>query len=351
MVLNPELYRLLTHEFGKVKIVNDGLRRIEGRTATGYLVEERGEHYSVCCPLCGDDRFRLSICYRWLTKSLFSNNRNTTLAHCYNEGCPVTEPEFYQPLIDKMELLEAGLLELDDIVVPDTMVADAVQKLRLPTGLIPLKSLPYSHEAWKFLGTKYPQLPKDVFVKAAASFSGVVDPVVPSAYRRVIFPITWGGEVVAWQGRAIDTDVSARWFLPPGFRKVLYNGDNVSEIDTLVITEGITSCLATHPQAVAIFGKELSPKLATVIKSRWQSVLIATDPETFVPDNRPNQRGKIAVDYIRKVLEPEVKVHLLKWPAVILEIARRHNSGSKISVPDAADLGPVFMRKIVEESL
>ena len=350
MVLNPQLYRLLTREYGQVKLINAGHHRVEARAGDKYVVEDRGEHYSVCCPVCGDDRFRLSVSYRWLSTG-GTVHRNKTLAHCYNEDCGVTEPEFVDPLIEKLEALELGLDPGDDIPVPTLDDVLPKNALRLPTGLIPVQDLPPDHEAWSFLETKYPRLPRELFVEAGAAFAGSRDPVCPSAYRRVIFPISYEQEVVAWQGRSIDPAASMRWFLPPGFQKTLYNYDRVSPIDVPILCEGITSSLATSPNALALFGSSITNKLLNQLKSKWSSVLIATDPDTFVQDYRNNRKGLVVVDTLRTFLEPHLRVRLLQWPEVVLEVARRHNNGALVKVPDAADFGPAFMSKLVGKSL
>lgn len=46
-----------------------------------------GEVYQVCCPFCGDTRYRLDISYRWNTVNAKTNSNNLHLAKCYNEDC------------------------------------------------------------------------------------------------------------------------------------------------------------------------------------------------------------------------------------------------------------------------
>jgi hypothetical protein len=349
MVLNPNLYHLLRMEWGEVKVINQGLERIEGRDDKGnYQVVQRGEHYNVCCPLCGDSRFRLSISYCWLSTSL-GMYRNKTLAQCYNESCPVTEDEFIDPLIDTLEMIEAGLIDIpSDVVATAPQAPGEVAVIRLPGGLIPLAELEESHPAVQFIHFKYPRMPLSTFISAGVAYAAEADPLCYPAHNRLIFPIVYEGKVVAWQGRSIDVTNSMRWYLPPGFQKTLYNYDGVSEIDVPVICEGITSALACGTEGTAIFGKTITNRLMHQLKSKWETLILATDPDTFVPDFRGNLGGKVAVDDLIAYLSPHFRLRLIQWPEVVLECARRNNKGEDIKVPDAADLGSQLMQKLIQ---
>ena len=62
--LNPGLYNKLREKFGKVKVQNPGQRMV--RRATDqftYEIVAKGETYQVCCPWCGDSKFKLYVNY------------------------------------------------------------------------------------------------------------------------------------------------------------------------------------------------------------------------------------------------------------------------------------------------
>lgn len=353
MVLNKNLYSLLRMKWGAVKVINAGIERLESRDADGhYQVAHRGEHYNVCCPLCGDERFRLSISYCYLSNTLGGSYRNKTLAQCYNESCDVTSDEFVGPLIDDLELIEAGLMEVSDVYTPPAdLPASGSYAIRMPSGLVSLRELSPQHPALQFLQFKYPRVPLASFIAANASYAQERDPLCYPAYNRIIFPIVYEGEVVAWQGRSIDPTETIRWFLPSGFQKTVYNYDRVSEIDVPVLCEGITTSIACGSVGIAIFGKTITNKLLQQMRSKWGSIIIATDPDTFVPDFRGNLGGKVAVTSIVDTLAPHMRLRMIQWPEVVLELARRNNKGESVTVPDAADLGPTFMAKLIEEAV
>lgn len=350
MVLSPNLYRMLKMEFGEVKIINEGLPRLETREGNRYVVAQRGEHYNICCPFCGDDRFRLSISYCFLSTVLNGHYRNKTLAQCYNESCEdVTSDAFVDPLIEKLELIEMGVVDPTEVTIPVPAEVSGVSAMRMPTGLVSLTELPPTHPALVFLASKYPRLPLSNFVRVGAMFAAERDSLCPAAYNRIIFPIEYEGQKVAWQGRSIDPTNSLRWFLPPGFQKTLYNLDNVSDIETPVVCEGITSSLACGSTGVCLFGKTVTHKLLSQLK-RWSSLIIATDPDTFVPDFRGKLQGKVAVNELKDYLSPHFNLRFIQWPEVVLEMARRSNKGDDIKVPDAADLGSKIMQQLIMEA-
>jgi hypothetical protein len=359
-MLNPQLFAVLAKNFGDVRVTSEGIKRVEDR-APGRrpVVKERGEHYMVCCPLCGDDRYRLSISYLWLTKPPLSGRRRSELAHCYNEDCKVTAPEFYNDLLQDLHAAELGLLqeEVDKAKKRGSAGPRKRVAIRLPKGLVPLHELRKDHPALQFLCKNYPAFGKagsDVIAQYlgtqyGAAFAEMLDDLYPLVRGRVVFPIYNDGALVGWQGRAIDATVEPRWLLPPGFLKTFYNGDRVAPHETPVISEGITNAICSGPRGVAIFGKELNTIRAEEFGKRWKSAIIATDPDTFVPDNRKGGRGRIFAYELRDLLVKHVpRVRMIAWPKEVLEAATVNNNGTKTKVPDAADLGFAVMHKLID---
>lgn len=352
-MLNRPLYMVMRKHFGEVRIRNENVKRLEERMPDGKtVVFERGENYAACCPLCNDDRFRFSVSYRWLEKLPFSTRRITGLANCYNEDCAVREPEFYEPLLEDLAAAQMGLLDMSDVPAASTAVVRERRSVTLPDGLVPVKDLPADHPAAVFLRRKY-KLPLDYLSDGYdVQYANVLDDNCPRAHERVIFPIYLDGRLYSWQGRAIYNNVSPRWFLPPGFIKCFYNQDGVPPHEVPVMAEGIPAAIACGPRGIAIFGKDLNTLRAREFADRWQSVLIATDPDTFVPDNRQGGGGRVYAHILRDLLAQHVRtVKLIQWPADILELARRHNNEEDVTVPDAADLGLRRMKELIDAAL
>jgi hypothetical protein len=183
------------------------------------------------------------------------------------------------------------------------------------------------------------------------------DPLFEQARRRVVFPIYQQGLIYSWQGRAIDPDPDFKWYMPPGFVKCFYNADRVAPHQTPVIAEGITSAIACGPTGVAIFGKQINGIRAKEFGDKWKSAVIATDPDTFVPDNKKGGGGRIFALEIAALLKPFVpNIRMIVWPKDVVELATRYNNGEtidgkKIKVPDAADLGIKAMKGIIDAVL
>jgi len=353
MVLNPALYNALRYLFGEVRVSGEDVKRLENREPgeKHSTVLERGEHYNVSCPLCGDTRQRMSVSYMWLAKEFMTNNRQTHLVHCYNEECEgLRKSEFYGKVLEAIEKYELGILPSTDIVSSRT-VSRQRQKIELPNGCVPLSSLPQSHVAHQFLNTKY-SIPSSYIAKAyEVQWTETFDERYPAARNRIIFPIrNMDGELVAWQGRSLSVKDKLKWFLPAGFMKTFYNGYRVSPVNTPIIAEGITSAIACGPNGIAIFGKQLNSLRASEMGEKWGSVVIATDPETFTPDFRKGGKGRVFADEMHSLLSKYIgDVRSIRWPDDVLELARRHNLGEEgITIPDAADLGVVKMKLLLD---
>ena len=357
---NPALYRVLCKHFGDVSITNEGHERIVERIpgAQRESVIDRGESYNVNCPFCGDTKRRLSISYQWLSKNPLTLKRIGHLIHCYNEECKeVYTEDFRIQFLEDLHAAELGLLD-DDIPLPSTTQRVSQRGcIPLPEGCVPLHELEDTHPAIQFMLQQYEGV-SSIKVLGYMSrsygvcFTGRKDPRFFHAKDRIIFPIYAGGMCVAWQGRTILPDHTPRWFLPPGFVKVFYNLDRVGPYDTAILTEGITNAIFSGPQGIAMFGKALNRSRAMELAEHTKSVMVATDPDTFVPDNRPGGGGRVfaqeLIDLLREFI-PDVKA--IQWPEHLLEVAQEYCSGAKVKVPDAADLGLVAMRRIIDHSM
>jgi len=170
------------------------------------------------------------------------------------------------------------------------------------------------------------------------------DPDYRLAKNRVIFPVYCDGVLRGWQGRTFLPDVDPRWYLPPGFNKVVarYNWDRVQPYQIPVLAEGIPAAIAAGPTGIAIFGKELSETACAEVAKRWKTVVIATDPETLVPDPRGNQgKTKVYSALLKARLDKylELPAAIIRYPEPVIQLAHQKVNGQKVSVPDLADFG------------
>lgn len=371
-VLNPALYRVLQHRYGTVKVSSRGAPyqyRVETDPVTRrpkVIQIHGGEQYCVCCPLCGEQRHRLVIGHRWLTRPAPHLPMLTSNAICYNTHCQVTRIEFYGDILRDLHDAEIGIA-LREIDQPKVVEPPKIET-RLPVGTVPLTSLPADHPALAFLASKYTGLdPRYLSDCYAVGFTDQPDPYYKLAQNRVIFPIFDKGELRGWQGRTIDRANTIRWVLSSGFHKTFYNGDRIGPNHYPVIAEGIPSAIACGPTGTCIFGKELDELRAKEFGSRWEGAIIALDPETFIPDEREGSNGKVFAHVLRDKLAKYCKgpVYLLPWPESILDVARRKleysiakqeakAKGQEIPdqdliVPDPADIGPRGMIELLSQ--
>lgn len=384
MVLNPVLYDTLRAHVGHVRVSdeNSHLMWEWDKTASPPRpkVQYAGEQYYVCCPVCGDTRYRLAIGHRWMTP-LHRIHSPSVMRHnyrCYNEDCVILE----HPKIKAV---------MADITQRGPVVDQAVERLSsmgpteggsaqlrthpLPVGFTLLEDLPADHRAHDFVRRKYGFDPVYLSRGYRVGYSAAFDPAFPKAFDRVIFPIFHGGELLSWQGRAVNPDEPTRWLFPGGARKVLYNWDllPLGTGDVVVITEGIPAAIASGPSATAIFGKELEPRRCADIAQNFRTAVIATDPETQFPDPMSNRRrrGGVSIDGAGRIFAEELRDNLIEagmrtppiilpYPAEVTSIARAASKerldyvaghipkpAKWLSVPDPADIGLTQMQVLL----
>jgi hypothetical protein len=280
----------------------------------------------------------------------------TAAAKCYNTNCQVTQLEFYGDVLRDLQDVEMGML-LRGISTP---VAPPAPKMvvRLPQGMVPLTSLPADHPAILFLEKKYNGLtPRYLSDCYSVGYTAEQDPVYKLARNRIIFPIFDKGLLSGWQGRAIVSTDNPKWVLSSGFNKTFYNGDRIGPNHYPVVAEGIPSSIACGPTGTCLFGKEIDDIRAQEFASRWEGAIIATDPETFLPDHREGADGKIFAHRVRDKLAKYCKgpVVLIRYPDSILDMAKRwldyevarqntpkdarQPPDPHLTVPDPADIG------------
>jgi len=346
-VINRFLYAALRSLYGEVRVTSPDTRRIESQ---GEVVTA-GEHYNVCCPFCGDTRHRLSISYRWLDVE-HSTSEWGHLANCFNEGCrEVYGTAFRDTVRERAELASVGLLSdvpaaVEPTYSPDTPIA--AQRFDLPNTAVPVLDLPQDHAAYQFIRMKYPGIPSGYMARHyGLLYCEHADPRWPRTRSTLVFPVHDQQGLLGWQARALDPQSKTRWYIPPGLILPVYNLYRVPRTSTLVLAEGIPAAIACGPTGVAIFNKALSAQRCKAIAEEFSSVVIATDPETFLPD--PRSKGRVHAHALRDTLA-RFMTHpprMVRYPESVMTIAQRKLAGEDLSVPDPADLGLAVMRGLI----
>ena len=389
MVLNPALFDALVDVFGTVRVSDENAplkwewrddpktKRRVPRIVTG------GEQYAVCCPVCGDKRFRLAFGHRFLTP-LDKNFAPEPLKHvykCYNESCDLFRDHKEHRCVTAIRDYLERHKDLIGLAVhrtksrgPAAPVEHHSRLCTLPQGFTPLDQLPEGHPALKFIVAKYGFDPNYLAKAYGVGFVGQSTGFMQIS-NRIVFPVYEGGVLVFWQGRTIVPDETSRWYITPGARKVCYNLDRIPDGDVVVLAEGIPASIASGPTGSAVFGKDLDYRRAQQIVKKFRTAVIALDPETQIPDPRtrrkkgvgydPTDNGRVYADEMRaKLIEAGMKVPplILPYPAVVMARAKNvfdykravmdgvipKDPGFDETIPDPADIGMRGMNEILK---
>jgi hypothetical protein len=284
--LNPYLYSLLVSKFQSVKIANEGvpahvttypdpLRR--GRRVT--RADCWGEYYRVCCPYCDDTRHKLWINHRYGADIENGRRTHTHLAVCYKNNCTA-----HGGRRDQLEAFIFGMgKNFRRAPIKTVVAAYTPVKIEPPGVILPLPSLPEEHPAIQYvMGRGFvPDILSSQFGV------GLCDAVSEQKYEivknRLYIPITYQGELVGWQARAIhDYAYGPKYFNAPGTSKsrILYNYDAASKQPFVVVVEGVPSVWRLGAYGVCIFGKSMSLYQQTMIAKTW-----AGKPVFLILDN------------------------------------------------------------------
>lgn len=176
-------------------------------TESGKRIKvDGGEEYGVCCPACGDRRYRLSINHRYGTQVDVDGKMEPIFwtVHCYNEECQ-TNPGFYSklrkildPVYRRTEIPLFAATELQ------AQQADQpLQEVKLPEQCVSLSQLPGDHPAHVFLKARF-QDP----VRSSESLGLMWCPDDPHPFtrHRLVFPLIQHSKVVGWQARHVNAE-------------------------------------------------------------------------------------------------------------------------------------------------
>jgi len=311
MPLNPQLFNALKLAFPSgVKIAKEGeaMRytvRPDFITQRETIVIDKdyhGEEYRVCCPFCGDTRFRLWINHRWDTEDPATKVKfGLGLANCFNDGCDLNRAadrydkrvrqedlrKLISPLLRHTVSLPVHLGEAPKPVVPT-----------LPEKLVPITQLDPHHPARYYLETTRGfNVQRLVEIHQVAYCPNDPHPLVDD---RIILPIRQSSRLMGYQARYIGDNVPEnlpKYFTMPGMRKtqVLYNYDWASQYPVGVIMEGITDVWSVGGQGVNIFGDSAGDRQRQLIHAAWgeTGIILMSDADVMDTEDKRKKYTKL----------------------------------------------------------
>lgn len=211
--------------------------------------------FKICCPLCSDARFRFGL------------NVVRQTAHCFNcgvklnatrllEAIGLSNAIWYEP--NDFDNLEAFLREAD---LPENVSTPQTQdSLELDADSLSQKtdSTLYS------LAIKYLENRGFDSQKLIERYHLLLARPRSRERGRMILPVFECGKLVYYQARALSDRQFPKYLNPPkrpgcaGKSSYVFNLEDAATFDEIFICEGIFSAIAAGPNAVAVFGKELS---------------------------------------------------------------------------------------------
>ncbi len=309
---NKPLYDFLVYRYGKARVLRLGdTFRYRVRSNKGKKEIERvdgGEEYAVCCPMCNDDRFRLNVSHVFGTTVDDVEMWHTV--HCWNENCSMSM-RLKQEYLDFQQFYDGVTTTTSNSAAQETEVftleelaAEAQKRVVMYGGITRIDQLPPQHPACQYVASR--GLDTSALGKVfAVGYCANEGREARFANKRLTIPMYYAGQLVGWQTRVIDghtpltpTMRSKKWpYVEPkywtatGTRKgfFLYNYDVARRYPFCVVCEGAFDAWKIGPQAVAIWGKEISRMQAELITATWGKVVLFGDPG-FDEDWERNQR-------------------------------------------------------------
>lgn len=276
-LLNPELYLALQRRF-EVKITNQGVpldARItpDASRPGGYSVEiaRFGEAYRICCPKCGDRRFRLHVNHSYGMRDLATGVRfGKYMLHCFNEGCDLPDFDDYLKVY----------LNKDIPVVAQSSGPVEIRPADAPGKCSTLGALKQDGVVRTYLKRRnfdIEELERDFLV----GYCYEADERWPVMNGRIVAPVYYYDTMVGWQGRTIDPGIEPKYYTMPGFPKsqVLYNYDRARRKPLVIVCEGVTDVWRVGECGVCVFGHEISGIQSRLIHYTWSggAVVILLD--------------------------------------------------------------------------
>ena len=352
-ILNQELYSVLQRWCGPVKIMNPGKAcrlRVEHELGSPWprnVVEVPGESYMVCCPACGDTRFRLSFSYMWNTPD--SEGRPLRhLVHCFNESCEKDFLDVWTANLRQYCLrADQGVVDLRTGEDYD----DTANKYVSPGQVTPLHLLPEDHHAIRYLrgrGFDIAELSRLYDVGYCVQGHNLL------VTGRIIFPIyeQAGDPPIGWQARFLSWDGDgtipnkfvAKWLTMPGMprRSTLYGLDKARGKDFVIVCEGPLDVIACGPPAVGLLGKSMTDLQLRKLKATWGDQLVVVMLDEDARDDTVTMAEQLR-QYFRLVLpvflpagkDPGSMTRPQIWQAIDVAAEAMQKSGTRREQPSS----------------
>ena len=295
MPMNPKLHRQLLNAFGAVRIAKEGeaigvsvrVDPFTGRRSMSVL--GGGEDYKVCCPFCGDTRFRLEISHAWLVPTETGQKLGLSVVRCYNDGCdlnidaPIERRRWCHERLQNM--LKPYIARAHGIQIrQQASHGNVLKEMELPANRQPLYELPSNHPAMVYLRDERGFDPMKVAEEFELYYC-IHDPN-PSVTERIIIPIRIGGKLVGWQARMVGEpiDDEPKYYTAPGTAKsrILYNYDQAKDTSFGVVVSLSRPTTKRSPLAVSTIANNLSQqstkssmawRIATVVPRNMVSIV------------------------------------------------------------------------------
>lgn len=214
--------------------------------------------FKICCNQCDDKRFRLGF------------NVLKEVGHCFNCGYRIGPHKFKEFL--GQEFGDYSKNDIDSVIsmineenIRLQGITPWDKKLEFPgikMTLAPGQKNPYYLALFERACTYLED--RGFYALGVADHYGLILPEEGFfSTPRLVIPTFEKGRMVFYQARALG-DSMPKYLNPPkklgpvGKNNFVFNLDRVDPSQDLIICEGVFSAMAAGPQAVAVFGKEIS---------------------------------------------------------------------------------------------
>lgn len=339
--LNPALYAFLWHTFGGcVRVHKHGQRfRYAVKTVGGDTVVVKipgggGEEYSVCCPICGDKRYRCFINHSFGTE--IHGVEITNVVHCFNESCEGLVKWFSDGMlafchgtqgayVTEAAKEEAGDFDLDKIAEEAAKGHERLHGTRL------LTALPLDHPACEYVTKRGFDIQELVESFQVGYYKGVRKGI---RNKRLIAPVYYKQQAVGWNARVIDGHTplteepskkskawpyrEGKYVNALGYPKslFLYNRDLAAGYDVIGVVEGVTDVWAAGTWSVGIMGKSMSEAqiiaLCDIAEARKAWVVMLGDGNTAKDDAAKHWKMNFELFRDRYKYPERVRLHLFE---------------------------------------
>lgn len=247
-----------------------------------YSIDFWGETYNLCCPFCGDKRYRLYINHYWSMEPNVDSFRKF-LVKCFNEtDCMSNKNNRYY----LWEQIESGIPDPTAPFYCTPIVSSPcpinVTNQNLPQGSIPISQLSPQHIANKWLENRNFD-PVIISKKYNLHYVSWLPSFPSSIHGCLIVPVYHNSTLVGWQARNLSETSKLKYYNVPGQWRssVLYNYDNAVSSDYVFVCEGVTDVWRFQEPAVALFGCHASIVQLDLLSEHWKNVYILLDADAI----------------------------------------------------------------------